>query len=68
MTKKIHAKDLKPGDLVFSHRTEQAMFIVSNNFSHDEKTKLTWLPLTGRGEMFSVEISLHNAYVVLNES
>ena len=63
--KKIYAKDLQPGSLIYSHRTNQAMFVISNSCTENQKTRLTWLPLAGRGEMFSVEISQYNAYIIL---
>ena len=63
--KKIYAKDLQPGNLIYSQRTKQAMFIISNSFTENQKTRLSWLPLSGRGEMFSVEISQYNAYIIL---
>ena len=65
MNKKIHGKDLKPGDLVYSKRTDQAMFVISNKHTATGKTKLIWFPLTGRGEIFSVEISHHTEYIIL---
>jgi len=65
MRRKIYAKDLKPGDLIFSHRTEQAMLVISSDVINSAKIKLSWLPLTGRGKMLSVDISPYNSYIMI---
>lgn len=67
--KRIYAKDLKPGDLIFSYRTQQAMFILGSmpflNSLNENKIQLTWAPLTGKGEVFSVDVGQYNEYISL---
>ncbi len=49
----IAARDLKPGDLVYSPRTDQLMLVLSTvevikleNDKAEERIQLSWLPLT----------------------
>lgn len=49
----ITARDLKPGDLVYSPRTDQLMLVLSaieviklENDKAEERIQLSWLPLT----------------------
>jgi hypothetical protein len=55
--KKIKAKAIQPGDVVYSPRTEQMMLILSSGpMEHKNRIKIIWLPMVNNSRLSSCDV------------
>lgn len=55
--KKIRAKTIQPGDIVYSPRTDQMMLILSSgHLEHKNRIKITWLPMCNNSRLSSCDV------------
>jgi hypothetical protein len=55
--KKIRAKEMRSGDMVYSPRTHQMMLILSSKPENDKnRIKITWLPMVNNSRLSSTDV------------
>lgn len=55
--RKILAREMNPGDIVYSPRTEQMMLILSNDSEENKKRiRITWMPLIKGAKLSSCDV------------
>jgi hypothetical protein len=67
-SKTIYAKDLTPGSLVYSYRTNQLMTIISVSHDKDElnqRVKIKWIPMIESRHLFEVDVNFYSVFNAL---